>query len=84
MTEKPALSVVVPVYNEADILQSCHDRIVKAIGKTGHPFEIVYVNDGSIDGSLEFLERLADRSALVSLVNLSRNYGKEIALSAGP
>jgi glycosyltransferase involved in cell wall biosynthesis len=79
----PALSVVVPCYNEEEVLPEFQRRIAAAMEGVGLPFEIVYVNDGSRDGTLALMLRLAETDPRVAVVNLSRNFGKEIALTAG-
>lgn len=78
-----SVSVVVPVFNEENSLTSIHAALLSTLISTGRPYEIVYVNDGSMDASLEMLLTLSDRDAAVRLVDLTRNYGKEVALSAG-
>jgi glycosyltransferase involved in cell wall biosynthesis len=80
---RPALSVVVPCYNEQEVLPEFQRRISAAMEGVGLPFEIVYVNDGSRDGTLALMLALAEADPRVSVVNLSRNFGKEIALTAG-
>lgn len=76
-----ALSVVVPAYNEEAVLPALHGRLVAVLEGLGCEWEIVYVNDGSSDATLAALHGLAD--ANVSIVDLSRNFGKEIAVTAG-
>ncbi|WP_171970293.1 glycosyltransferase family 2 protein [Falsiroseomonas frigidaquae] len=82
-TARPALSVVVPAYNEEEVLPAFHARLVPVMEGIGLPWEVVYVNDGSRDGTLGVMLGLRAADARVSLVNLSRNFGKEIALTAG-
>ncbi len=79
----PALSVVVPCYNEEEVLPAFHPRLAAAMDGIGLPWEVVYVNDGSRDGTLALMESLASADGRVAVVNLSRNFGKEIALTAG-
>lgn len=80
----PLLSVVVPVFNEAEGLPELQARLSKALLGLGGPTEIVYVDDGSSDGSVELIKEAATRSQLdVTLVKLSRNFGMETAMSAG-
>jgi glycosyltransferase involved in cell wall biosynthesis len=80
---RPAISVVVPAYNEQDVLPAFQARIVPVMEAIGLPFEIVYVNDGSRDATLEIMLGLQAADPRVAVVNLSRNFGKEIALTAG-
>jgi len=81
---KQLLSVVVPVHNERDVLPEFHSRLGNVLDSlTGIAAEVLYVNDGSTDQSLETLQRLHADDARVAVVDLSRNFGKEIALAAG-
>jgi dolichol-phosphate mannosyltransferase len=77
------LSVVVPVFNEVEGIARFHERCAAALAVTGLAYEIVYVDDGSRDGSWEALERLAAADTHVRLVRLSRNFGHQLAISAG-
>jgi glycosyltransferase involved in cell wall biosynthesis len=79
----PLLSLVVPVFNEEDSIDLFLDTVPPIMERDGFRFEIVFVNDGSRDNTLA---RLLDRSAVdrrLRIVNLSRNFGKEAALTAG-
>jgi len=82
-TQIPTLSVVVPAYNEQEVLPAFHDRLIKALEGLPYSLEVVYVNDGSTDNTLQIMENLYSKDGHVALVDLSRNFGKEIALSAG-
>jgi glycosyltransferase involved in cell wall biosynthesis len=75
--------VVVPAYNEEEVLPVFHERLSAVLGGLGLEYDIVYVNDGSTDATAEVLRGLRERDARVALVDLSRNFGKEIALTAG-
>jgi glycosyltransferase involved in cell wall biosynthesis len=90
MAETPAhaladmlLSVVVPAYNERDVLPEFHRRLTAVLGGIGMRSEIVYVNDGSTDDTLHALIELRTHHPGTAIVDLSRNFGKEIALTAG-
>jgi glycosyltransferase involved in cell wall biosynthesis len=78
----PEFSIVVPVFNEADGLDALHQRLCAVMDGLGN-WEAVYVNDGSRDASLLRLEALRKADGRVAIVNLSRNFGKEIATTAG-
>lgn len=80
---RPILSVVVPVYNEQDVLEEFHARLSEVLRANLESYEIIYVNDGSRDESLEIMLGIAERDSFVALIDLSRNFGKEIAMSAG-
>ncbi len=77
------LSVIVPVYNEADGIQEFHARLAAVFDKLDLRCEVVYVNDGSSDASIDKLQELRDQDARVGLIDLSRNFGKELAMTAG-
>jgi glycosyltransferase involved in cell wall biosynthesis len=79
----PALSVVVPLFDEEEVIERFHARLVPVMDSLGLPWEAVYVNDGSRDRSLEVLQGLRARRPEVAVVGLSRNFGKEAAMTAG-
>ena len=80
----PSLSVVVPVFNEQEVLAETHRRLRAAcIEAAGDDFEIVYVDDGSRDRTWSMLGDIAATDAHVVAVGLSRNFGHQLALSAG-
>lgn len=79
------ISIIVPVYNEAPNIPLLHDEIVKHVSNLPYQFEFVFIDDGSRDNSAEALHQLADRQQheQLKLIELSRNFGKEAAVSAG-
>ena len=77
------LSVVVPAYNEFPVLEEFHQRISDVLGATGMSYEIIYIDDGSTDDTAVLLNRLRDEDPAVAVIELSRNFGKEVALTAG-
>ena len=79
----PSVSVVAPAYNEQEVLGEFHRRVTDVMIGIGCPYEIVLVNDGSRDTTLQLMHALRERDPHVTVVDLSRNFGKEIALSAG-
>ena len=82
--DRPALlSIVCPAFNEEDVLAAFHRRIRLAMRAIGQPYEVVFVNDGSSDRTLGLMMKIRERHAHTTIVDLSRNFGKEIALSAG-
>ncbi len=79
----PFISVVVPVYNEQEVLPEFLDRTSRVLEAREIDYEIIFVNDGSTDNSLELLNRFREKDPRIAILDLSRNFGKEIALTAG-
>lgn len=77
------ISVVLPVYNERAILRELTDQLRKTLESGELRFEIVYVNDGSGDGSSEILDELSAEDTRIAVVHLSRNFGHQAAVHAG-
>lgn len=75
------LSVVIPAYNEVAVLPEFHRRLVTVLTALGLGFEIIYVNDGSTDETLKVMADFPEMN--VAILDLSRNFGKEIAMTAG-
>lgn len=83
MAENTVYSIVVPVYNERECLKAFYDKIIPVMEKTGETFEIIFINDGSTDGSEKIAESLAEGDGRVKLINLSRNFGQQAAILCG-
>ena len=81
--EPVRVSVVVPAYNEEEVLPEFHRRMAEVADGIDARVEMVFVNDGSTDRTLEVLNALRARDPRVAIVDLSRNFGKEIAMTAG-
>jgi dolichol-phosphate mannosyltransferase len=82
--DRPAvLSVVVPVFNEAACLPYLQSRLIPALETLGIDFEAVFVDDGSTDGSGEWLDRWADADPRIAVLHFSRNFGHQPAVAAG-
>ena len=77
------LSVVVPIYNERDNIQPLYDWLLPVLRATEQSYEIIFVDDGSRDGSSPLLDELAQRDAAVKVVHFRRNFGQTAAMSAG-
>jgi glycosyltransferase involved in cell wall biosynthesis len=77
------ISVVVPLFNEEHTLEALYEEISNALTAHGRPFQVIFVDDGSTDGSLSRLTQLHDEHANVVVVHLRRNFGKAAALQAG-
>jgi len=80
---RPGLSVVIPCYNEHDVLPETHRRVKAVCDALGRSYEIVLVNDGSGDSTWKDMQELAQTDPSLVLVNLSRNHGHQLALMAG-
>jgi glycosyltransferase involved in cell wall biosynthesis len=83
LDSKISLSVIVPLYNEAENVQDLVDQIVNALSNSGVSFEIILVNDGSRDATGAMIETIADREKRCRVIQLRRNYGQTAALMAG-
>jgi glycosyltransferase involved in cell wall biosynthesis len=77
------LSVVLPVFNELENLEILHEQLKSVLTRLGRTYEIIYVDDGSNDGSLQKLQELAKADNTVVIIELRRNFGQTAALSAG-
>lgn len=83
MQERKLLSIVIPVYNEESNLPRIYDALTGVVSELDVDREIIFVDDGSIDGTAVALERLAAQDPIVKVIEFARNFGKEIAVSAG-
>jgi len=83
MTSEPDLSVIVPFYNEEESIRAMHAAIVEAVQPLGIPFEMVFIDDGSRDRTLEVATELARQDERVRVVKFRRNYGQTPAMAAG-
>ena len=83
MDENPVYSIVAPVYNEAGNLSRFCDDVRAALDSTGETWELLLINDGSADGSLEIMEQLAESDRRFKVINFARNFGHQIAVTAG-
>ena len=81
--DAPEISVFLPVFNEEPNLRPLHAKLDEALKSLGRSAEIVYVDDGSNDGSLEILREIAEHDSRVRVVALRRNYGQTAAMAAG-
>ncbi len=81
--EAPYLSIVVPVYNEQENLLELYTRLRSVLQKSVQSYEIVFVDDGSHDHTIGILQQFAKEDASVVVIELARNFGQQIAISAG-
>jgi dolichol-phosphate mannosyltransferase len=77
------LSVIVPCFNEEEVIEHTNDRLARALGAITPDFEIIYVDDGSRDRTAELLQKIQAASPQVRVIRLSRNFGHQIAVTAG-
>ena len=82
--KKGSIDIIVPAYNESEVLYIFMNEMMKVIEQiTDYQFEFLFVNDGSTDDTLEILDNLSKQYPIVSYISLSRNFGKEAAMTAG-
>lgn len=81
--EQSLLSLIIPVYYEEEVLMESYRRMDAAMKNTGHPYEIIYVNDGSRDGTMKRLRTLAKEHEEVKVLSFSRNFGHQLAVTCG-
>src|ERR1041385_5561497 len=77
------ISVVIPLYNEHESLPELHDWIVRVMKANNFSYEIIFVDDGSKDGSWKVIENLSQKNPNVQGIKFRRNYGKSAALNTG-
>ena len=82
MSEKK-ISLIVPVYYEEEVLPIAYPRMRDALQRTGHDYEILFVNDGSRDGTMRELRKIAAEDQRVKVLSFSRNFGHQLAVTAG-
>src|SRR3972149_2155624 len=80
---KPYISVVIPVYNEAENIPRLNSSILEVLQKMTEPFEIVYVDDGSADETFPILKKICSQYEYIRAIRLRRNFGQTAAMSAG-
>lgn len=83
MTTQPTYSIVAPVYNEEGNINLFYDAVQEAMDSTGDSWELLMVNDGSHDGSLDLMLQLAESDERVKVINFARNFGHQVAVTAG-
>lgn len=83
MSMKPRYSIVAPIFNEEGNIPSLYKRLSAVMDSTGEPWELVCVNDGSRDRSVELITALAEQDHRIKLVSFARNFGHQIAVTAG-
>ena len=77
------LSILIPVYNEQDNLHAIYDRLMAVVNALGIDYEFLFINDGSNDNSLAIIKSFQSKNSHVKYISFSRNFGHQIAISAG-
>jgi dolichol-phosphate mannosyltransferase len=80
---KPTLTIIAPIYNELENIPELYPRMREVMDRTGEPWELMLVDDGSTDGSTALIRKLAENDARVRPVIFARNFGHQIAVTAG-
>ena len=77
------ISLIVPCYNEQDALPMFYNEVIKTVENSNYQYELIFVNDGSKDNTLDLLKDFASQNKNVTYISFSRNFGKEAAMYAG-
>ncbi|MEK3875039.1 MULTISPECIES: glycosyltransferase family 2 protein [unclassified Paenibacillus] len=83
MSVQVRYSIIIPMFNEEAVIQETYRRIKKVMGITGEPYELIFVNDGSTDNCAQMIEEYSYWDESVKLIDLSRNFGHQVAITAG-
>ena len=76
-------SIVVPLYNEEEVITECHRRLTETMAQAGDSYELIFVNDGSRDKTMELAREIARKDKHVRIISFSRNFGHQTAITAG-
>ncbi|MDD3364532.1 MAG: glycosyltransferase family 2 protein [Syntrophomonas sp.] len=76
-------TIIIPVYNEEAVIQEAYHRLTRVMESTGESYELMFINDGSQDRTAELIEGFAEKDECVKLLDFSRNFGHQIAITAG-
>lgn len=76
-------SIIVPIYNEESVVKECYRRLKEVMDTAGESYELIFINDGSSDASAEIIKELHHSDSRVKLISFSRNFGHQVAISAG-
>ena len=83
MTDKPIFTIIVPIWNERESMPELRRRLDEVMAQTGEPWELILIDDGSTDGSTDMILEYAEQDERVRPVILARNFGHQIAVTAG-
>jgi dolichol-phosphate mannosyltransferase len=78
-----SLTVIIPCFNEEEVIQESYRRLKAVLGNLSNPYEIIFINDGSADKTEQLLERIAQNDKQVKILSFSRNFGHQKAVTAG-
>jgi glycosyltransferase involved in cell wall biosynthesis len=81
--QKKCISVVIPCYNEELVLRETHKRLTQTMSRLDYEYELIFVNDGSKDSTIDILQEIANTDMHVKVLDFSRNFGHQIAVTAG-
>ncbi len=82
-SQKTTVDLVIPIFNEEGVVEHTHKRICDVVDSLAYDFHFIYVDDGSRDGTIDTLRKIAGDDPRVTLLRLSRNFGHQAALTAG-
>lgn len=78
------ISLVIPMYYEEEVVEKCYERVIAVLNNLNeYTYEIIFINDGSKDRTMEILENIAQKDKLVKIISFSRNFGHQAAVTAG-
>lgn len=83
MSKKLDLSIIIPIFNEEKNINELYSRLIKALDEVDKTYEIIFIDDGSVDGSFELLKQVASYNERVKAIRFVRNFGQTAAMSAG-
>jgi dolichol-phosphate mannosyltransferase len=83
MKNKIVYSIVVPVYNEEEVVHECYKQLKEVMDSTKENYELIFINDGSKDKTVEILKEYCQKDKSVKLIDFSHNFGHQVAISAG-
>ncbi|KAF0247846.1 MAG: glycosyl transferase family protein, partial [bacterium] len=81
-TSRPSVSIIIPVYNEEESVETLQERLSEMLAEIKIDYEIIYVDDGSRDNSFQLLEKLALKDSRIKLIKFRKNHGQTAAMSA--
>ena len=81
--KKAKISIIVPCFNEQEVLPLFLEKVTEVMKSMGHPYELLFIDDGSKDRTLGLLQEWAEQDEQVKYLTFSRNFGKEAAMYAG-